>query len=73
MATPGQRSNGYIGRRLAFIIIWMFAMLLPSGHGVPSGMSPSALAVAAILGLVLTFVPPIIAARQIYKAYTQKQ
>ena len=71
--TQRQRSNGYIGRRLLFIIVWMFAMTFPSGHGAPSGVSSSALAVGAILGLVFIFVPPIIAARQIYNAYAQKQ
>jgi hypothetical protein len=59
-----------VGRRLAFIFVWLTIMLFPSGDSVDmTQFTPTALMIIVIFALAITYVPPIIAAVQIYKAH----
>ena len=65
-----RRSNGYVGWRLAFIFVWLNIMLFPSGDPVDlTQFTPGTLVAIGLIALVITYVPPIIAAVQIYRAY----
>lgn len=69
-----RRSNGYVGRRLVFIIVWLTMMMFPSGDPVDvTQFTPGALAIIAILSLAIIYVLPIVAAVQIYKAYKARR
>jgi hypothetical protein len=64
------RSNGYVKWRLVFIFVWLTVMLFPSGTPTDvSRFSSGALLIIVIFALAITYVPPIIAAVQIYRAY----
>jgi hypothetical protein len=63
-------TKGYVGRRLAFIIIWMFVTMFPiKGPAVAPTVSPLVIGMAGIITLMIVIIPPIIAARQIYRAF----
>ena len=74
MATPAPKTPGYVGRRLAFIVIWMFVTMFPSGNSADSRYAedPAFVLIVVLLALVVILVPPFIAARQIYRAFVNR-
>lgn len=67
------RTPGYIGRRLAFIIVWLFIGMLPVGNPDANRTEdPAYLFLVVVIGLTVLLVPPIVAARQIYRAYVRR-
>ena len=74
MSHPVQRTPGYVGRRLAFIVVWMFVTMFPAGssHESEYADDPAFVLLVALIALAVIFIPPIIAARQIYRAYANK-
>jgi hypothetical protein len=69
--SSSRKTPGYVGRRLAFMIIWVFVTMFPSGSAVnvSETYSPGTLFILGVITLAIVLVPPIIAARQIYRAY----